>query len=231
MKNLVIVLLLGLTNVLSAKSPIALEFTFLTSRAGQIYEINSNDNLYDGDRIFITIKPSQACYVYMVNQDAAGTINILFPQKLPSIHALTKQKEYYIPEKGEKFQLDAVVGQEHFYLIASKKPLNDLEKLMLPEGEKEINKDKLLKKIKKHAQAAISKGHKLTLEMDGGLHYEGLSKQLSGKGSFFHVVAFNHLERVDAADNISQRGLKKKNKKKAIDMTGTAGQHDEIDAP
>ncbi|MCX5814307.1 MAG: tetratricopeptide repeat protein [Proteobacteria bacterium] len=74
------------------------------------------------DRYLIFFRPLQDCYVYVVQEDAKGNVNILFPGKDNNARVL-KEKDYWVPAPGKAYTLDDTRGEEKLYLLVTSWPL------------------------------------------------------------------------------------------------------------
>ena len=174
---------------------IEVEFSFIAVREGKSFSVKSGDTLKTGDRIHITVKPNQRCYVYMINQDAKGDVYSLFPNPSQRYMALEAGVEYRIPSKGMSFELNENTGKEHIYITASQTPMNDIEQLILKGKNKITEKDKLLETIATRGLAKVVKGNETVIELENGLSFNCITDILSGSGAFRYEVVFEHTER------------------------------------
>ena len=91
--------------------------------------IKEGDTLYSNDYCRINFELDQDAYAYVLFYDSRGTLHQLYPD--PAIEIPQKVKantEYTIPA-GENnwFQLDDHMGTETVFVLASHKPISDLE--------------------------------------------------------------------------------------------------------
>jgi len=70
------------------------------------------------DSYFLFFRPLQDCYVYVLQEDVAGTLDILFPHK-PAEAFVRQGQDYWLPAFGKGYTLDDTVGEEKLSLIAT----------------------------------------------------------------------------------------------------------------
>jgi hypothetical protein len=93
--------------------------------------IGSNSVLRTGDQLKVMVELESDCFVYVVHHNSQDEVKLLFPYTLQQLSTdYQRQKKYYIPEGDRWFELDDHVGRETFYLLASPKRLEDIEKLL-----------------------------------------------------------------------------------------------------
>ena len=92
---------------------------------------SSPTTLKTGDQLKIMVEPETDCFVYVIHHNSQDAIKLLFPYSLKQFSDdYQQQKKYYIPETDRWFELDQHTGRETFYLLASAKRLDTLEKLL-----------------------------------------------------------------------------------------------------
>jgi len=116
----------GVTRGVAAGRPRVAEIGFLvTARTGGAERALPPDaTLRTGDRLAFTVTSAESAYVYLLQFFANGTSAVLFPEEGEANQVAGKLR---IPPSGW-FQLDEEVGDEHFYLIASTRPLSDADR-------------------------------------------------------------------------------------------------------
>ncbi len=91
----------------------------------------------EGENYKVTCRVSEPCYVYLVQIDATGRIDVLFPGGLSGgANPVQPGGAVEIPEPGLWFFLDETRGIEHVILLASRERNVELEDLLV-ELEKE----------------------------------------------------------------------------------------------
>jgi hypothetical protein len=92
--------------------------------------IGSKSVLKTGDQLKMMVDLESECFVYVIHHSSQDTIKLMFPYTLKQISDDYQQrKKYFIPEGDRWFQLDQQVGSETFYLLASDRRLETLERL------------------------------------------------------------------------------------------------------
>jgi len=93
--------------------------------------LNEGDALQSGDRFLVKYKTTYDAYIYILMLDSQGEVIQLFPD--PKIHISNKTgggQEYQVPSGSQWFGLDEALGIETVYAIASRKPLQNISKLV-----------------------------------------------------------------------------------------------------
>jgi len=92
--------------------------------------IGSRSVLKTGDQLKMMVSLESECFVYVIHHSSQDTIKMMFPFTLKQISEDYQQhRKYFIPEGDRWFQLDQQVGPETFYLLASTRRLENLERL------------------------------------------------------------------------------------------------------
>ncbi|MCD6296298.1 MAG: DUF4384 domain-containing protein [Deltaproteobacteria bacterium] len=100
--------------------------------------------LKTGDELKMFVEIQTKCFVYLLYRESQGQLHMLFPYDLRQHTTDSKMlKHYYIPEVAW-FELDENIGSETFYLLASDRRLNQLERLTKNYGSTEPAKKKEL---------------------------------------------------------------------------------------
>ena len=93
--------------------------------------IKRDTTLKTGDRIKMFVELRKKCFVYVIYHSAGGDLYLLFPYDLKQFASDYQTfKKYYIPQGDAWFELDEKVGLETFYLLASARRLQVLERLI-----------------------------------------------------------------------------------------------------
>ena len=85
--------------------------------------VSQDTSLQSGDRLKAMVRPLSAGYIYLIHQDPSGVFASL-------ITARNDSAAHFAPSEDAWFELDAVTGEERFYILASETPLSDLEALL-----------------------------------------------------------------------------------------------------
>jgi hypothetical protein len=92
--------------------------------------VGSRSVLKSGDQLKMMVNLESECFVYVIHHSSQDTLKLMFPYSLRQISDDSQQhRKYFIPEGDRWFQLDQQVGPETFYLLASTRRLENLERL------------------------------------------------------------------------------------------------------
>jgi hypothetical protein len=98
-----------------------------SSRGGATTLHRDGAPLHSGDRMRIVVTPSVDAHVYILLLASNGEPSVLFPHPAMPLHnPLPGGRDIAIPNDGT-FALDAVTGEEHIQVLASRTPLSDIE--------------------------------------------------------------------------------------------------------
>jgi hypothetical protein len=88
--------------------------------------------LKSGDQIKMMVELRRRCFVYLFHDNQRDGVKLLFPYVLQQFDTdYQPERRYYIPRGDAWFRLDENPGREVFYLLASAKRLDELEKAYL----------------------------------------------------------------------------------------------------
>jgi len=88
--------------------------------------------LKSGDQIKMMVDLCKRCFVYVFHYNQRDGVKLLFPGELQQFDMdYEPERRYYIPPGESWFRLDENPGREVFYLVASAKRLDELEKAYL----------------------------------------------------------------------------------------------------
>lgn len=102
-------------------------------RGDIVSELQTGDILTSLDYYALFLQPFQNAFVYVVQQDATGTIAVLFPdpQWTPQTNPVPAGQTVWVPKDMEHwFYLDTHVGQELIYIVATRERNAWLEALL-----------------------------------------------------------------------------------------------------
>jgi hypothetical protein len=115
----------------TAARPLGLRYSILKTGGGQAVEVDPDTVFHAGDRIRLSIEVNDTSYLYVVNRGSSGAWKVLFPS--PEIaggsNLVESGRRYEIPA-GYVFTFDEQPGVEKLFLIVSRRPESDLEKLI-----------------------------------------------------------------------------------------------------
>ena len=93
--------------------------------------MSSDSEFHSGDHIRFSVEGNSPGYLYIVNQNANGTWTPMFPS--PDIDSGSNQiqgwRPYTMPPQS-KLTFDSDTGTENLFIVFSRQPEPDLEKLI-----------------------------------------------------------------------------------------------------
>jgi hypothetical protein len=99
-----------------------------TDQDQRLISINDDMVLRTGDRIKFFINPKNNCFIYLFHHSAQNKLALLFPSDISAAH-IPAGTRHFIPSGNAWFTLDAITGFEKFFLVISRKKLDELESL------------------------------------------------------------------------------------------------------
>jgi hypothetical protein len=114
-------------------TPMALHVLIMKRRGHTVSELQPGEILTAQDHYGVFFAPQQSAYIYVVQQDATGRIDVLFPnpQWSPQTNPVPAGQTVWVPKNFEHwFYLDAHVGQEVIYVVATRTRNAWLESLL-----------------------------------------------------------------------------------------------------
>jgi Domain of unknown function (DUF4384) len=112
--------------------PLALKYRLLKrSPDGPYDEVDTDTIFKSGDKIRVSVESNDAAYLYIVQQGSSKTWNVLFPndETEQGSNHIQRNREYEIPGGG-RFTFDEQAGSEKMFIILTRRPEPDLEKLI-----------------------------------------------------------------------------------------------------
>ena len=134
---------------------------------GSAVPINFSErvNIKAGDLFKIHIQPAASSYVYLILQDAADDVQLLFPDVFDLFEKTSyAQTRYFIPDGDNWFTLDSTHGTERFFLMASSERLRPLESLVLTLQKTASNQKSTVAAIYAARQAVLDETRRLIKE-------------------------------------------------------------------
>jgi hypothetical protein len=118
--------------------PLGLRYSLLKQvRNNQVEEVDPDTVFRSGDRIRLSVESNDGGYLYVVQHGSSGRWNLLFPSKETpgGKNTIEKGDRHELPLGDHWFAFDKNPGIEQVYLVLSRKPEPDLEKLIQPSGD------------------------------------------------------------------------------------------------
>jgi hypothetical protein len=130
----------GDAHTLSASVPLGLRYAVLRRDAsGQYSEVDADTNFRSGDRIRLKVDANTSGYLYVVMQGSSGTWKLLFPsaEVAGGSNLVHKGESRQIPpgDRGQ-FVFDEQAGNEKLFIVLTRQPEPDLDKLIYSIGGK-----------------------------------------------------------------------------------------------
>lgn len=117
----------------TSREPLGLRYSIVKQVGKQTQEVDSDTIFRSGDRIKLQVQASDHSYLYLVLKGSSGRWKVLFPT--PEIAGGNNQippKTTYMVPSNEKawFSFDDQVGSEQLFILLSRKPQADLERMI-----------------------------------------------------------------------------------------------------
>ncbi len=124
-----------IVNVSTPKA-LGLRYSILKRTADGQEEVDAASVFHAGDRIRLGIEVNSPGHLYIVNRGSSGSWNVLFPS--PEVaggdNRVLPGMRYEIPS-GYTFTFDERAGEEKLFIVLSRQPVPDLERLIYSLGE------------------------------------------------------------------------------------------------
>jgi hypothetical protein len=132
----------GDTHTLATSVPLGLRYAVLKRDAsGQYQEVDPDTNFRSGDRIRLHVDANTSGYLYVVMQGSSGTWKLLFPsaEVAGGSNMVHKGESRQIPsgDRGQ-FVFDEQAGSEKLFIVLTRQPEPDLDKLIYSIGGTKI---------------------------------------------------------------------------------------------
>ena len=173
----------------------------------QLVAVTRDTTLSTGDELKMLVDLRTACFVYLIYRSSQGQTSLLFPGQVE--HPATDSKvsiTYYVPEGQAWFRLDSQEGLERFYLLASAKPLTDLEKLLRAHGsakpsDRVESADQILAHIRdlRRKHRTLKAGAERPVSIAGNVRgatsdLEQIAVEISATGFYSKTFTIDHRE-------------------------------------
>lgn len=103
------------------------------SRVGEeekIEPVRQDRTMKSGDQFKMMVELQTRCFVYLLRQDARGSLKLHFPYTLQQFASdYEVGRKYVIPAGNERFTVDNSPGRDTFHLLASIERLSTVENL------------------------------------------------------------------------------------------------------
>jgi hypothetical protein len=115
------------------KAPLGLRYSIMKrSPSGQYTEVDPDTTFHSGERIRLTVESNSTGYLYIVLRGSSGRWTLLFPNAeiMGGKNLVEGGNRYEIPLGTASFQFDETAGTEKLFLLLSRNPEPDFEKLV-----------------------------------------------------------------------------------------------------
>lgn len=116
--------------------PLGLRYSLLRrSDSGRYDEVDTGTTFHSGDKIKVVVKGNDAGYLYVISRGPSGTWVVQFPSAEidGGNNRIAKDQDYTVPSGG-RFNFTDQAGEEKLFIVCSRKPAQDLEKLIYSLG-------------------------------------------------------------------------------------------------
>ena len=121
-----------------AYTPLGLRYSVLKQQSDKSFaEVDADSVFHSGDRIRIQVETNAPAYLYLVMRGTSGKWQPLFPspQIAEGDNRVDKGRTYSIPPGNQGwFTFDENAGEEKLFLVLSRQPEPDFEKLIYAIG-------------------------------------------------------------------------------------------------
>lgn len=161
----------------------------------------------EGQRFNVMVQPSVDLHSYIINRDSRGNLFRIFPNPKVSGHRnpLRRGRSYFFPPRESEliFTFDSNPGREHFYVLLSAVPLNDLDALFAQldvMGHEQDRRDMtpiIQERIASRGIQLHAKATKARISMADGQGHPAdniVGELLSGTGAFVKMISLRHVD-------------------------------------
>ncbi len=120
----------------AASLPLGLRYSLLRrADSGHYEEVDSGTTFHSGDKIKVAVKANDPGYLYVISRGPTGTWVVQFPSAEidGGNNQIGRDQEYTVPSGG-RFNFTDQAGEEKLFIVFSRKPAPDLEKLIYSLG-------------------------------------------------------------------------------------------------
>jgi hypothetical protein len=120
--------------------PLGLRYSLLRrSDSGRYDEVDAGTTFHSGDKIKVSVKANDPGYLYVISRGPTGTWVVQFPSAEidGGNNQIARDQEYTVPSGG-RFNFTDQPGEEKLFIVFSRRPAQDLEKLIYSLGNAKI---------------------------------------------------------------------------------------------
>lgn len=114
-------------------APLGLRYVVMRRNAGGQYdEVDGETMFHSGDRIRLQVESNSDGYLYVVTQGSSGNWQLLFPTQdvANGSNRIQRSEGRQIPSGNGQFVFDDNAGTEKLFVVMSRQPEKDLDKLI-----------------------------------------------------------------------------------------------------
>lgn len=113
------------------RPPLGLRYTILKLSDGRMAETAPDTVFHAGDRIQLSVEVNDAGCLYVIHQGSSGAWKPMFPSaQVEDGNNRVQARRTYILPPGSRFVFDERPGEERLFVVLSREPVADLEKLI-----------------------------------------------------------------------------------------------------
>jgi len=132
------------------------------------------------------VQPNSDCYLYVLLFDSRGRAGVLFPHHQIGLpNQVRGGVSYEIPEASKWYWFDDQPGQETFYLVASYKPLSELDELLGKMQQVGQKHPQLARDAQAHIDRTLTRG--MSPETSAAHEPKGLTIRTRGVGGVVDI--------------------------------------------
>lgn len=111
--------------------PLGLRYSILKEDGGGTVEVDADTAFRSGDRIRLTVRTNDRAHLYIVQRGSSGNWGVLFPSQEINggNNVIEKDRAYEVPA-GHWWAFDEQPGKERLFIVLSRQPEPNLEKMM-----------------------------------------------------------------------------------------------------
>lgn len=116
-----------------ASKPLGMRYSIhRREETGDYIEVDQDTRFHTGDRIRVVVESNDAGYLYVVQQGTSGRWQTLFPSEEVGggNNKIERGQSYTLPAPGAVFTMRPPAGTERLFLVLSRQPVTDIEKLI-----------------------------------------------------------------------------------------------------
>lgn len=193
------------SSVAVATAPLTLRMNIIGQRReadGSYTEVLVNEGavLRSRDNFQVHVEVNRPSYIYVLIYDSQGRAGRLFPDvKIDQPEFIHPGAQVVIPGRDLWFWLDDETGTETIYVLASEKPMTDIQALLAKmeaaddPGKRRVSQDiKLRIGAIQRGVGGITKGQTAVYVLSDGRKIQKVTDVVSGTGSIVRSVSFQH---------------------------------------